>query len=78
MSDTATTTYVTAPNKVVSASNDVIAAVGKPEVTGEDYLGAFFTSSRQGRDAGTEVLGRLGSRTADRDEISNWQTRLAQ
>jgi pimeloyl-ACP methyl ester carboxylesterase len=57
---------------------DVIAAVGKPEVTGEDYLGVFFTGSQESRGAGAEVIGRLVSRSADRDETSNWQTRLAQ
>jgi pimeloyl-ACP methyl ester carboxylesterase len=57
---------------------DMIAAVGKPEVTGDDYLGVFFTDSQESRDAGIEVLRRLSSRTAERDETSNWQTRLAQ
>jgi pimeloyl-ACP methyl ester carboxylesterase len=57
---------------------DVIAAVGKPEVTAEDYLRVFFTDSRPSRDTGMEVLGRLGLRTADRDHTAGWQTRLAQ
>jgi pimeloyl-ACP methyl ester carboxylesterase len=58
---------------------DVIAAVGKPETPGEDYLSVFFTESAASRAAGQELLGRVfGARTADRDAASDWQTRLAQ
>jgi pimeloyl-ACP methyl ester carboxylesterase len=58
---------------------DVIGAVGKPETTGEEYLSVFFTDSRESRAAGQEVLGRIfGARTADRDDATDWQTRLAQ
>jgi pimeloyl-ACP methyl ester carboxylesterase len=58
---------------------DVIAAVGKPETPGEDYLSVFFTESAASRAAGQELLGRVfGARTADRDAATDWQTRLAQ
>ncbi len=58
---------------------DVIAAVGKPETPGEDYLSVFFTDSAASRAAGQEVVGRLfGARTVDRDAVTDWQTRLAQ
>jgi pimeloyl-ACP methyl ester carboxylesterase len=58
---------------------DVIGAVGKPETSGEDYLSVFFTGSETSRAAGQGVLGRIyGARTANRDEPTNWQTRLAQ
>jgi pimeloyl-ACP methyl ester carboxylesterase len=58
---------------------DVIGAVGKPETSGEEYLSVFFTGSETSRAAGQGVLGRIyGARTADRDEPTAWQTRLAQ
>jgi pimeloyl-ACP methyl ester carboxylesterase len=58
---------------------EVIEAVGKPETSGEEYLGVFFTGSEPSRTAGQEVLGRLfGSRTADRDAPTDWKTRQAQ
>ncbi len=58
---------------------EVIGAVGKPETSGEEYLGVFFADSEASRAAGQEVLGRLfGARTADRDAPTDWQTRLAQ
>jgi pimeloyl-ACP methyl ester carboxylesterase len=57
---------------------EVINAVGKPEPSGADYLGVFFTGSDAGRAAGLEVAGRFGARTADRDAPTSWQTRLAQ
>ena len=58
---------------------DVIAAVGKPETSAEDYLSVFFTGSDASRAAGQEVVGRLfGARTVDRDAATGWQTRLAQ
>jgi pimeloyl-ACP methyl ester carboxylesterase len=58
---------------------DVIAAVGKPETSGEDYLSVFFTSSEPSRAAGQQLLGRIfGARTVDRDAATGWQTRLAQ
>jgi pimeloyl-ACP methyl ester carboxylesterase len=58
---------------------DVIAAVGKPETSGEDYLSVFFTGSQASRAAGQQLLGRIfGARTVDRDAATEWQTRLAQ
>ena len=58
---------------------NVIAAVGKPETSAEDYLSVFFTGSDASRAAGQEVVGRLfGARTVDRDAATSWQTRLAQ
>ena len=60
-------------------AEDVIAAVGKPETSGEEYLSVFFTDSEASRAAGQEVLGRLyGARTVERDADVSWQTRLAQ
>ena len=47
---------------------DVIAAVGKPETSAEDYLSVFFTASEASRAAGQQAAGRIfGARTADRD-----------
>jgi pimeloyl-ACP methyl ester carboxylesterase len=58
---------------------DVIAAVGRPETSGEDYVSVFFTGSQASRAAGQELLGRIfGARTTDRDAATGWQTRLAQ
>ncbi|HEY4827181.1 MAG TPA: alpha/beta hydrolase [Solirubrobacteraceae bacterium] len=58
---------------------DVIGAVGKPETSGEEYLSVFFAGSQASRAAGQEVVGRLfGARTTDRDQPTDWQTRLAQ
>ena len=58
---------------------DVIGAVGKPETSGDEYLSVFFTESEASRAAGQQVLGRIfGARTVDRDETTDWQTRLAQ
>jgi pimeloyl-ACP methyl ester carboxylesterase len=58
---------------------DVIGAVGQPETSAEEYLSVFFTGSDASRAAGQAVLGRIyGARTTDRDEATDWQTRLAQ
>jgi pimeloyl-ACP methyl ester carboxylesterase len=58
---------------------EVIGAVGKPETSGEEYIGVFFAASETSRAAGQEVVGRLfGARTVDRDTPTGWQTRLAQ
>src|SRR3984885_3590676 len=57
---------------------DVIGAVGKPETQVEEYLSVFFAGSQASRAAGQEVVGRLfGARTTDRDQPTDWQTRLA-
>ena len=58
---------------------DVIDRIGKPEPGPEDYLSVFFTRSEAGAAAGMEAAGRIfGSRTADRDEQTDWATRQAQ
>ena len=58
---------------------DVIGAVGQPETSPEEYLSVFFTGSDASRTAGQQVLGRIyGARTVDRDEATDWHTRLAQ
>jgi pimeloyl-ACP methyl ester carboxylesterase len=57
----------------------VIAAVGKPETSAEDYVSVFFTRSEASRAAGQQVTGRLfGARTVGRDAPTSWRTRLAQ
>lgn len=58
---------------------EVMDALGQPEPGLEEYLSVFFTQSEVGAAAGMEVAGRVfGGRTADRDEQSDWATRLAQ
>jgi pimeloyl-ACP methyl ester carboxylesterase len=57
---------------------EVIGAVGKPEPSPEDYLGVFYTSSSSSRKAGQESLGRMYSRTEDRDKPATWTVREAQ
>jgi pimeloyl-ACP methyl ester carboxylesterase len=57
---------------------EVIGAVGKPETSPEEYLGVFFTSSPASRKAGQEALGRMYSRTEDRDANTTWAVREAQ
>lgn len=57
---------------------DVIGAVGSPHTIPDGYLGVFFTRSPASRQAGTQALGRMLARTADRDEATSWATRQAQ
>jgi pimeloyl-ACP methyl ester carboxylesterase len=57
---------------------EVIGAVGNPETSPEQYLGVFFTSSPSSRKAGQEALGRMYSRTQDRDAPTTWDVREAQ
>ena len=57
---------------------DVIGAVGVPEPGPEGYLSVFFTPSDASRAAGREVLGRIYSRTNDRDAQTSWACRMAQ
>ena len=58
---------------------EVIEAVGKPQTSAAEYLAVFFTGSEASRGAGQQAAGRVfGARTADRDEPTSWQTRLAQ
>jgi pimeloyl-ACP methyl ester carboxylesterase len=56
---------------------EIIGAVGQPETSPEEYLGVFFTSSPSSRKAGQETLGRLYSRTEDRDTRTTWTVREA-
>ena len=57
---------------------EVMDAVGKPVNSPEGYLDVFFTQSAQSRSAGSAALGRMFSRTQDRDAPTTWDTRLAQ
>jgi pimeloyl-ACP methyl ester carboxylesterase len=57
---------------------EVIGAVGQPETSPEEYLGVFFASSPSSRKAGQEALGRMYSRTEDRDKPTSWAVREAQ
>ncbi len=57
---------------------EVIGAVGQPETSPEEYLGVFFASSPSSRQAGQEALGRMYSRTEDRDKPTSWAVREAQ
>ena len=78
-------------NKVVLASSapkgapgmhgwapEVIGAVGVPVPSPEDYLGVFFAKSDTSQTAGKEVLGRIYSRSEDRDAPTSWALRMAQ
>jgi pimeloyl-ACP methyl ester carboxylesterase len=56
----------------------VIGAVGTPQTTPEEYLGVFFTASPASSEAGKEALGRMYSRTEDRDDPTTWAVREAQ
>jgi pimeloyl-ACP methyl ester carboxylesterase len=58
--------------------DDVIASVGGREPNPEGYLDVFYTQSTQSREAGNASLGRMFSRTTDRDEPTTWETRVAQ
>jgi pimeloyl-ACP methyl ester carboxylesterase len=57
---------------------DVIDAVGAPAPNPDGYLDVFFTRSAASRQSGRETLGRLTTRTEDRDKPTTWQTRQAQ
>jgi len=57
---------------------EVIGAVGTPQTTPEEYLGVFFTASPASSEAGKEALGRMYSRTEDRDDPTTWAVREAQ
>jgi pimeloyl-ACP methyl ester carboxylesterase len=57
---------------------EVIEAVGAPARNPDGYLGVFFTSSAESRQAGVETLGRMTARRDDRDKDAGWQTRQAQ
>ena len=57
---------------------EVIGAIGTPHTSPEGYLEVFFTRSGASRQAGTEALRRMYSRTEDRDQATSWATREAQ
>jgi pimeloyl-ACP methyl ester carboxylesterase len=57
---------------------EVIGAVGQPEPNPRGYLDVFFAHTNTSREAGQEVARRIFGRTANRDEPTTWQTRLAQ
>ena len=57
---------------------EVIEAVGKPEVSRDEYIEVFFTSSPSSRKAGEETVQRQYARTVDRDTATTWATREAQ
>jgi pimeloyl-ACP methyl ester carboxylesterase len=57
---------------------EIIAAIGTPQTTPEEYLGVFFAPSAASRQAGKEALGRMYARAEDRDEMTDWATRKAQ
>ena len=57
---------------------EVIGAVGAPQTTPEGYLSVFFSPTDTSQQAGQQAAGRIFGRTANRDEPTTWQTRLAQ
>ena len=56
----------------------VMAAIGQPEIGPEGFLAVFFTPSPASRQAGQEMVGRMYTRTEDRDAATTWATREAQ
>jgi pimeloyl-ACP methyl ester carboxylesterase len=56
----------------------VIAAVGTPKTSPEEYVGVFFAPSPSSAKAGQESVQRQYARTASRDTATNWATREAQ
>jgi pimeloyl-ACP methyl ester carboxylesterase len=56
----------------------VIDAVGKPKTSPEEYLQVFFAPSESSQREGKQALGRMYTRTEDRDEATDWTTREAQ
>ncbi|GIF46454.1 pimeloyl-ACP methyl ester carboxylesterase [Asanoa ferruginea] len=57
---------------------EVIGAVGAPEMRPENYLSVFFAPSETSQAAGQQTLERIYTREAGRDEVTTWDTRLAQ
>jgi pimeloyl-ACP methyl ester carboxylesterase len=57
---------------------EVIGAIGTPKTSPEEYLGVFFAKSESSQQAGKEALGRMYTRTLDRDQATTWATREAQ
>jgi pimeloyl-ACP methyl ester carboxylesterase len=57
---------------------EVIAAVGGPKTSPDQYLQVFFTASASSHAAGQATLSRIYTRTEGRDVDTNWATRIAQ
>jgi pimeloyl-ACP methyl ester carboxylesterase len=57
---------------------DIIDAIGQPKTDLEGFLHGFFTDSPESRSAGKQFLGRITSRSGNRDLETTWQTRNAQ
>jgi pimeloyl-ACP methyl ester carboxylesterase len=57
---------------------EVIGAVGAPQPNPGGYLDVFFARSASSRQAGQEALGRMNTRTENRDKATTWETRQAQ
>ncbi len=57
---------------------EVIGAIGAPETNPQGYLDVFFAPTDTSRDTGRQAAGRIFGRTANRDEPTTWQTRVAQ
>ena len=57
---------------------EVMSAVGLPEIGPEGFLAVFFTPSPASQQAGQEMIGRMYTRTEDRDAETSWATRQAQ
>ena len=56
----------------------VMSAVGQPQIGPEGFLAVFFTPSPASQQAGQEMIGRMYTRTEDRDAETSWATRQAQ
>ena len=57
---------------------EVMRAVGQPQIGPEGFLAVFFTLSPASQHAGQEMIGRMYTRTEDRDAETSWATREAQ
>ena len=57
---------------------EVMSAVGQPQIGPEGFLAVFFTPSPASQQAGMEMIGRMYTRTEDRDAETTWATRQAQ
>jgi pimeloyl-ACP methyl ester carboxylesterase len=61
-----------------TGTTPVIGAVGGRTPNPDGYLSVFFTPSTPSRQSGMETLGRMTTRTENRDKPTSWQTRHAQ
>jgi len=59
-------------------TSDVIGAVGAFERSPEGYIDVFFAATDTSREAGRHAVERIFGRSADRDELTTWETRQAQ